>query len=418
MTYAASGRPNRRVIKIGRRRERNPLPLPFQNLDAALDEDRNSVPTVSYHGNSDTGLEFRQSPPEMISRVILGYLFFSFEKFYNSLFKTGGEKMRSIKNIRTEEDAIELMNVALEHEWAVSFEYLFHAYSFPKGKFFYTDPILKRYQDVRAQTIQIGIDEMYHSLQLGVIITKLGGTPSFKTDEVFRYPRIIDNLERDKKTEDLVTDLYQSAEFEEGAFPKIRNMVLNISYDEVRHSDQFVAMMASMRAEGAEDALCHQSDPACAEKEEVRLLHAIMRAENELMHRYLKYVILFSEHQDLSQRLFKNSIDHMKNWDKNGGILIKMGDVIQIEKAEKDEDGVERSVSPMPADYPGEDRLSALENLEPAEKELIAKYEKLLSLLSDGEIKAQLEIHAGLAREHAFTQEWLLKNAQKIKGLK
>jgi bacterioferritin (cytochrome b1) len=325
--------------------------------------------------------------------------------------------MENIKNIKSTEDAIKLLNVALEHEWAVSFEYLFHAYSFPKGKFFYQDPILKRRQDVRAQTIQIGIDEMYHSLQLGIIIKHMGGTPSFKTDEVIRYPRIMDNLERDKKTEDLVTDLYQSAEFEEGAFPKIQNMVLNISYDEVRHSDQFVAMMDAMRAEGAGDAMCHQSNLENAQKEEVQLLHAIMRVENDLMHRYLKYVILFSEHQDLSQRLFKNAIDHMKNWDKNGGILIKMGDVIQIENAEKDSDGVERTVSPMPSVYPGEDRLSALETLIPAESDLISKYEKLLSLDPDGAIKDQLEKHAGLGREHVFTQEWLLKNAQKIEGL-
>jgi hypothetical protein len=228
---------------------------------------------------------------------------------------------------------------------------------------------------------------------------------------------VIDNLERDKKTEDLVTDLYQSAEFEKGAFPKIHNMVLNISYDEVRHSDQFVAMMEAMKAEGAEDALCHQSDPTNAGKEEVQLLHAIMRAENELMHRYLKYVILFSEHQDLSQRLFKNAIDHMKNWDKNGGILIKWGDVIQIENAEKNAEGVERSVTPMPSIYPGENRLEALEALVPSEKDLIGQYEKLLSLVPDGDIKDQLEKHLGLAREHLFTQEWLLKNTQKIQGL-
>jgi bacterioferritin (cytochrome b1) len=262
-----------------------------------------------------------------------------------------------------------------------------------------------------------GIDEMYHSLQLGIIITQMGGTPSFKTDEVFRFPKIIDNLERDRKTEDLVTNLYQSAEFEEGAFPKIQNMVLNISYDEVRHSDQFAAMMDALKAEGAEDARCYQSDPESVQKQEVQLLHAIMRAENEIMHRYLKFVILFAEHQDLSQRLFKNSIDHMRNWDKNSGILIKMGDVIRIENAERNSDGVERSVNPMPSAYPGEDRLSALESLIPAEKELVAKYEKLLSLVPDGEIKSQLEIHRGLDLEHVFTQEWLLANARKIKGL-
>lgn len=325
--------------------------------------------------------------------------------------------METIKHIRSEEDAVKLMNIALEHEWAVSFEYLFHAYSFPKGKFYYQDPVLKRRQDVRAQTIQIGIDEMYHSLQLGIIITQMGGTPSFKTDEVFRFPKIIDNLERDKKTEDLVTNLYQSAEFEEGDFPKIHNMVLNISYDEVRHSDQFAAMMDAIRNDGAEDALCYQSDPESAQKQEVQLLHAIMQAENEIMHRYLKFVILFAEHQDLSQRLFKNAIDHMRNWDKNSGILIKMGDVIRIENAERNSDGVERSVNPMPSAYPGKDRLSALETLIPAEKDLVAKYEKLLSLVPDGEIKSQLEIHRGLDLEHVFTQEWLLKNAQKIKGL-
>ncbi len=325
--------------------------------------------------------------------------------------------MEKIKSIQTKEDAIKLLNVALEHEWAVSFEYTIHAYSMPKAKYFYQDPILKRLQDVRAQTIQIGIDEMYHSLQLGIIITQMGGTPSFKTDEVIRYPRIMDNLKRDKETEDMVTALYQDASFAEGSFPKIQNMVLNISYDEVRHSDQFVAMMEAMRAEGVEEALCYSSDPESSEKEEVQLLHEIMQAENELMHRYLKYVIMFSEHQDLSQRLFKNSIDHMRSWDKNSGILIKMGDVIRIENAVKDENGTEKSTSPMPSFYPGENRLSALETLIPAEESLISKYERLIPMVPAGEIKDQLEKHLGLDREHVFTQEWLLKNAQKIKGL-
>ncbi|UCC38238.1 MAG: hypothetical protein JSV96_10335 [Candidatus Aminicenantes bacterium] len=326
--------------------------------------------------------------------------------------------MKKNKQIKTTEDAIKLLNIALEHEWAVTLEYTIHAYSMPKGKFFYEDPIMKNKTDARAQTIQIGIDEMYHSLQLGIIITQMGGIPSFKTDEVIRYPRIIDNLRRDKETEDMVTQLYQSADFKEGAFPKIQNMILNISYDEVRHSKQFDAMMEAMKKEGVEDALCFQPDSENRDKEEVKLLHEITHAENELMHRYLKYVLLFSEHQDLSQRLFKNAIDHMRHWDKNSGILIKMGDVIQVENAKKDADGVEKSRSPMPSLYAGEDRRSALETLIPAEEVLLAKYEKLISLVPDGEIKDQLQLHFSLNREHLFTQEWLLKNLQKIKGLK
>jgi bacterioferritin (cytochrome b1) len=326
--------------------------------------------------------------------------------------------VKKIKHIKTKEDVIALLNTALEHEWAVSLEYTIHAYSMPKGKFFYEDPIMKQKTDARAQTIQIGIDEMYHSLQLGIIITQMGGIPSFETDELIRYPRIIDNLKRDKETEDIVTNLYQSAEFKEGEFPKIQNMVLNISYDEVRHSKQFVAMMEAMKKNGFEDAVCFQPNTENEDKEEVQLLHEITRSENELMHRYLKYVLLFSEHQDLSQRLFKNSIDHMKHWDKNSGILVKMGNVIQIENAEKDSDGMERSRSPMPSLYAGEDRLTALETLIPAEKGLLAKYEKLISLVPEGEIKDQLQLHMALNREHLFTQEWLLKNAQKIKGLK
>jgi len=325
--------------------------------------------------------------------------------------------MERIKTIKTEEDALKLLNIALEHEWAVSFEYLIHAYSMPKAKFFYRDPIMKIRADARRQTIQIGIDEMYHALQLGIIITQMGGTPSFKTDEVIRYPRIIDNLERDKMTEDLVTSLYQSAEFEEGAFPKIRNMVLNISYDEVRHSQQFVAMMESMREEKADDELMFQSGPEAAGKEEVRLLHEIMTMENEIMHRYLKYTILFSGHQDLSQRLFKNSIDHMKHWDKNAGALIKMGDVIRIENSEKDDAGVEKSTKAMPDSYPGEDRLTALVTLVPAEQAIIDKYDRLIGMIPDGEIKDQLMIQQGLDREHVFTGGWLLQNARMIKGL-
>ncbi|MGD2295108.1 MAG: hypothetical protein PVF22_04655 [Candidatus Aminicenantes bacterium] len=325
--------------------------------------------------------------------------------------------MEDIKSIQTKEDAIRFLNVALEHEWAVSFEYTIHAYSMPKGKFFYKDPVMQTVRETRAQTIQIGIDEMYHSLQLGIIITQMEGTPSFKTDEVVRHPKILDNMLRDKKTEDTVTNLYQSAEMREGAFPKIQNMILNISYDEVRHSQQFQAMIDAMRNAHAEESLCYQSKPENSEREDIQLLHQIMRLENELLHRYLKHVILFSDHQDLSQRLFKNSIDHMRHWDKNSGILIKLGDVVQIENAEKDDEGVETSKSPMPSEYPGEDRLTALESLIPAEKELIFKYEKLIPKIVNEEIKDQLNSQLALDREHLFTQEWLLKNAQQIKGL-
>ena len=167
-----------------------------------------------------------------------------------------------------------------------------------------------------------------------------------------------------------------------------------------------------------EDALCFQSDPENVNREDVQLLHEIMSLENELMHRYLYYTILFSEHQDLSQRLFKNSIDHMRNWDKNSGILIKLGDVVRIENAERDAEGVEKSTNPMPSVYPGNDRMSALDTLIPAEEKLTSAYETLIAMIPDKEIKEQLEKHLGRDREHVFTQQWLLKTAQKITGLK
>ena len=325
--------------------------------------------------------------------------------------------MEKVRRIDTEEDAVHLLQIALEHEWAVSFEYTIHAYSMPKGKFFYEDPVMKLPFDARAQTIQIGIDEMYHSLQIGIILQQMGADPSFKTDEVVRYPKVLDNLKRDKLTEDLVTDLYQSAEFKEGAFPKIQNMVLNISYDEVRHARQFQTMIRTMEEQGAAETPCFQETPEATAKPEIQLLHEITRMENEMMHRYLRFVLLFSEHQDLSQRLFKNSINHMRHWDKNSGILVKLGSVIQIENAVREPDGKETSRSPMPSLYSGQDRISALQSLIPEEEELIAKYEKLIPLIPEGDIRNQLNLQLGLKREHLFTQEWLLKNAGRIKGL-
>lgn len=325
--------------------------------------------------------------------------------------------MYKIKTVKNDDDALELLTVALEHEWAVSFEYIIHAYSMPKAQLFYDDPIMKIRMDMRGQTIQIGIDEMYHALQLGIVLRQMGTDPSFKTDEVIRYPKVIDNLRRDKKTEDIVTDLYQSAEIPEGLYPKIQNMVLNISYDEVRHAAQFQTMIDTLERTGGAETLCYQHKSENEGREDIQRLNEIMRVENELMHRYLKYTILFGEHQDLSQRLFKNSIDHMRHWDKNSGILIKLGDVVRIENAGTDADGVERSTEPMPAVYPGEDRISALQSLIPAEEELIAKYEQLLPLIADKDIKDQLQLHLSLKREHLFTQQHLLANAQKIQGL-
>jgi bacterioferritin (cytochrome b1) len=325
--------------------------------------------------------------------------------------------MEKIRRVETREDALRLLGIALKHEWAVSFEYVIHAYSMPKAKFFYEDPIMKLPTDARAQMIQIGIDEMYHALQLGIIIQQMGGRASFETDEVIRYPRIVDNIKRDKMTEDMVTDLYQSAEWKEGVFPKVQNMALNISSDEVRHSRQFEAMIKTMEKEGNAEARCFKESPEAATKEEVRLLHEITRLENELVHRYLSSVIFFSEHQDLSQRLFKNSIGHMRHWDKNSGLLVRLGSVIQIENARRDADGKENSLKPMPSVYPGTDRLSSLETLIPAEENLITKYETLISLAPTVEVRDELNFRLGLKREHLFTQDWLLKHAREIKGL-
>lgn len=325
--------------------------------------------------------------------------------------------MEKVRSVKTREDAVRLLTAALHHEWAVSFEYLIHAYSMPKGRFLYDDPVLRQRTDARGQTIQIGIDEMYHALQLAVTLSRMGAEPGFDTDEIVRCPLVLDNLKEDKRTEEMVTDLYQSAEVEPGAFPEIENMIWNISYDEVRHIDQFGAMIAAIEAAGEAGAACFRAHPDRESREDLRLLHDLGRLENEAMHRYLKHVILFNGHQDLSQRLFKNSVDHMRHWDKLSGLLVRLGDVVAIENAVTDAAGVERSRRPMPVSYPGTGRLSALETLPGLERDLAAKYEEVLAFDLPGEIKAQLRLHLALTREHVFTQDKLLANARRIRGL-
>jgi len=117
--------------------------------------------------------------------------------------------MEKFYEIDDRQSLIKYLNIALEHEWAVSFEYIIHAYSMPKAKYFYRDPVMDDRFDVRAQTIQIGIDEMYHALQIGLLLKQIGAEPSFRTAVIKRYPLIIDNLRRDKATEDEVTEYYQ-----------------------------------------------------------------------------------------------------------------------------------------------------------------------------------------------------------------
>ncbi len=325
--------------------------------------------------------------------------------------------MDRIQTVKTREDAARLLAAALRHEWAVSFEYVTHAYSMPKGRFLYDDPFLMQRTDARAQTIQIGIDEMYHALQLGIVLTQMGVEPSFATDGIVRYPRIVDNLKEDKRTEDEVTALYQTAEVEPGAFPKIENMIWNISYDEVRHSAQFAAMIGALEASDDADAACLRPHPDRDRREDLALLHGLCRRENEATHRYLRYVMMFSEHQDLSQRLFKNSVNHMRHWDKLAGILVKLGDVIGIENAAVDAAGVERSELPMPTEYPGADRVSALATLPGLEREIVGLYESVLKLRLPDDVQAQLRLHLALTREHVFTQDKLLENARRVRGL-
>jgi bacterioferritin (cytochrome b1) len=325
--------------------------------------------------------------------------------------------MEKVPSVRNRDDVVRLLSAALRHEWAVSFEYVIHAYSMPKGRFLYEDPVLKQTTDARAQTIQIGIDEMYHALQLGVILTQMGAAPSFGTDGIVRFPRIVDNIKEDQRTEDEVTALYQSAELEPGAFPKVENMIWNISYDEVRHSAQFAAMIAAIESSGQAGAEVFPPHRDRARREDLTLLHALCRLENEAAHRYLLYVMMFSEHQDLSQRLFKNSINHMRHWDKLSGVLVKLGDVVAIENAVVDAAGVERSPRPMPTEYPGTDRISALETLPGLEREIAGRYESVLKLGLPEDIQAQLRLHLALTREHVFTQDRLLANTRRIKGL-
>ncbi|MGB9893089.1 MAG: ferritin-like domain-containing protein [Candidatus Saccharicenans sp.] len=322
--------------------------------------------------------------------------------------------MQKIKLVNSKEDLIKYLNIALEHEWAVSFEYVIHAYSMPKGKYFYQDPVMKCRLDARAQTIQIGIDEMYHALQIGLWLKQLGGEPSFKTDVIKRYPRIIDNLKRDKMTEDEVTALYQEARFENINDPKLQNMVLNIAADEARHSQQFQAMIKTLESQGLSQDLCYQPNPEADQREDLRLLHELCQLENRMMHEYLYYVLLFSEHQDLGQRLFKNSINHMRHWDKLSGILVKLGDVLRLENPEPAENGAEQSRLAMPSSYPGKNRTQALESTLNGEKLLIEKYEKALNLVPEGELRTQLQIHLSLCREHAYTQSSLLENARRL----
>jgi hypothetical protein len=245
----------------------------------------------------------------------------------------------------------------------------------------------------------------------------MGAAPSFETDEVIRYPRIADNLRRDKMTEEMVTSLYQSAKVEPGAHPKIENMIWNISYDEVRHIGQFQAMIEALDTTGNAEAPSLKASPERDSREDLRRLHAICRKENELTHRYLKYVMMFGEHQDLSQRLFKNAINHMRHWDKTSGLLVKLGDVVAIENAVTDARGIERSTRPMPVEYPGATRLSALESLLPAEKDIVAEYEQVVAVVPPGDIQDQLRLQLALTREHVFTQEKLLENARRIKGI-
>jgi len=325
--------------------------------------------------------------------------------------------MDKITTVKTHDDARRLLAAALRHEWAVSFEYVIHAYSMPKGRFLYDDPFLKQRTDARAQTIQIGIDEMYHALQLGVILTQMGVEPSFATDGIVRFPRIVDNLKEDKRTEDEVTALYQSAEVEPGAFPEIENMIWNISYDEVRHSAQFAAMIAAIEASPEPGAEIFRPHADRDRREDLTLLHALCRLENEAVHRYLRYVMMFSGHQDLSQRLFKNSINHMRHWDKLAGILVRLGDVIAVENAAVDASGVERSAKPMPTEYPGTTRLSALETLPGLERKIAGRYEAVLGLGLPDDLRAQISLHLALTREHVFTQDKLLENARRIRGL-
>jgi bacterioferritin (cytochrome b1) len=325
--------------------------------------------------------------------------------------------MEKFYRVNNAETLFKYLNIALEHEWAVSFEYVIHAYSMPKGKYFYFDPVMNCQFDARAQTIQIGLDEMYHALQIGLIIKQLGGQPSFKTDVIKRYPRIIDNLKRDKMTEDEVTELYQKVRFENINQPKLQNMVLNIAADEIRHGQQFQAMISTMEKEGWKEDLGFQPHPEAESREDLKLLHELCQLENSMMHEYLYYVLLFSEHQDLSQRLFKNSINHMRHWDKLSGILVKMGDVLRLENPEPAENGGEQSRIPMPEAYPGGSRIEALTSLLKGERVLLEKYERAMKLVPEGDIRNQLIAHLSLCREHLYTQQSLLENARKIKGL-
>ena len=63
------------------------LPLPFQNLDAVLDEEFIRADMVSYHGDIVIDKKSRQSPYEGILRVIFPTLLFPIKNHYNFFSK-------------------------------------------------------------------------------------------------------------------------------------------------------------------------------------------------------------------------------------------------------------------------------------------------------------------------------------------
>ena len=105
----------------------------------------------------------------------------------------------------------------------------------------------------------------------------------------------------------------------------------------------------------------------------------------------------------------------MRHWDKNAGLLVKLGSVLQIENAG---DGPRRGggqPEPHAAVHSGENRTRPSNRCSRGEEAHRASTRALIAWLP-GRGQGQLNSQLALKREHLFTQEWLLKNARRIRA--
>ena len=148
-----------------------------------------------------------------------------FQHFVDKAKKEGAKDLRGSRR----DDAAQILDWGIEHEYTVILQYLLHSYLTPS-------------EEVKEEMQDQAINEMQHMGWLAEEMVGGGGSPKIEHTEVDRSTKTADMLRADIKVEKEVAETYDRAA-KKMKDPDLKKLLLRIRDHEVYHTEVFTDLL-------------------------------------------------------------------------------------------------------------------------------------------------------------------------------